>query len=119
MNTLIRDYIKRDVLYFSKEFKYEGRQLKTISSHDFNKIYRLFELIVESDYGGYSLSGLNVRLPYALQKLSDKNDWNDYVTYIPILVRLFEPYVKRVVSIVNKQSYLTLNNHTTSSLPNY
>lgn len=106
MNTKVRDL-----------FRIETKDI--VSFTNFNQIYYVFEQMVLYDIDVPEIEGLSERVPYALNKIAtEKLDRNDIITFFPIIWGKFEPYVRKLLYIINPSKYRKVRNNKNSSVVN-
>lgn len=106
MDKKIKEYIlieTRDVINFKK----------------YDELYSVFEKIVEYDVAAFAIEGISERLVSALQNIAlNKIDRLELVKNFSEISSCFEPYVKKVLYLTDKNKYSELKKKD-SSLPNY
>ena len=80
-----------------------------VNFENFNQVYYVFEQMVRYDIDVPELEGLSERLTYAFNKIAtEKLDRNDVITFFPIIWTKFEPYVKKLLFIINPSGYSSI-----------
>lgn len=102
-----------------KEFLFiETRKL--IKFNNFDEIYYVLEQIIELDVASYAIEGISERMIDALNKFAvEKIDREDTIFSFLAIVHCFEPYVKKVLYLIDKAKYDELRKKENASLPDY
>lgn len=107
MNSKVKDFIlleTREAIIFNK----------------FDEIYYIFEQIIDYDIASYAIEGISERMTDSLYRIAvEKTDRADMIFCFLAISNCFEPYVKKVLYLINKEKYDELRNKKNSSLPDY
>ena len=107
MNTAVKELFRRETA-------------DLVQFDDFNKIFYVIEQLIELDLEVSTLKGLSERLVPAFNKIAaEKMDRTDLVTTLPTVFGLFEPFVKKVLYIVDKSKFDALAADKRNSLQFY
>lgn len=107
MKTKVKNFIlleTRDVMKFS----------------NFDEIYYSFEQIIDYDVVAYAIEGISERMTISLERIaSEKIDRNDILSCFYDIVKCFEPFVKKILYLLDKKKYKELQKKDISTLPDY
>lgn len=107
MNTKVKDFIlleTREVIQFN----------------NFDEIYYIFEQTIDHNVAAYAVEGISERMTTALNQIAtEKIDRMDILSCFSELSSCFEPYVKKILYLVDKKKYDELKRKKNTSLPNY
>ena len=89
--------VKRFVRLETKEY-YE--------KENFDEVYFMLQHIIECDIEAPGITGLSERLPYALNRIAEDGlTRQDIMTFFPIVWQKFEPYVKKILYIIDPKGF--------------
>lgn len=93
---------------------------KLIKFNDFDEIYYALEQIIAYDVASYAIEGISERMIDALNKIAvEKIDRDDTIFCFSTILNCFEPYVKKVLYLIDKAKYDELRKKENASLPDY
>lgn len=103
MNIKVRDYVRLEMSRLPEVNKYK------IDLTDFDTIYPLFEKILNSDTGDRGLDGLRGQLSDSIERIiCTKIDRFDIDKYFPNVWGNYEPYIKKIIYLFDKEKYIEL-----------
>lgn len=91
-----------------------------INFKKFDELYSVFEQIIEYDVASYAIEGISERMTtYLTQIATEKVNRVDIINCFSGLSGCFEPYVKKVLYLIDKNKYDELKSKKDTSLPDY
>lgn len=104
MDNRVKEYIKLEIS-------------DVVEMSNFDEVYYVFEKIIDYDVASSSVAGIKERMSNALNKLAcDKIDREDLISNMSTISHCIEPFVKKVLYLIDKEKYSEISSKKSSSL---